>query len=100
VLFFVPSRHSQFVSAADATLQPPSRCFSGLYFVALSLPLDLMLIVAADRGDRRPQGAEPRLMRVLDYSFATPVRALSLKDPGDAGALAFPVRSDRRRLTN
>jgi threonine/homoserine/homoserine lactone efflux protein len=76
VLFFVTFL-PQFVSAADGDAAA-KLIFLGLYFVALSLPLGLMLIVAADRVIAGLKG-RPRLMRVLDYSFATMFGAFAIK---------------------
>lgn len=76
VLFFVTFL-PQFVSAGDPDAAA-KLVFLGLYFVAISLPLAIALILAADRVIGALKG-RPRLMRGLDYAFAGLFGAFALK---------------------
>ncbi len=76
VLFFVTFL-PQFVSAGDPHASG-KLVFLGLYFIAFSLPLALLLILAAEKVITGLKG-RPRLMRVLDYAFATLFGAFAIR---------------------
>jgi threonine/homoserine/homoserine lactone efflux protein len=76
VLFFVTFL-PQFVDAGDPHAAG-KLLFLGLYFIAVSLPLAIALIVAADRVIAGLQ-CRPRLMRAMDSSFAGLFGAFAVK---------------------
>ncbi len=76
VLFFVTFL-PQFVDAADPHAAG-KLLFLGIYFVVFSLPLAVALIYAAEKVIATLKG-KPRLLRVLDYSFAGLFGAFALK---------------------
>jgi threonine/homoserine/homoserine lactone efflux protein len=76
VLFFVTFL-PQFVDAGD--VQAGAKLiFLGLYFVAFSTPLSILLIVAASRVVHVLQ-TRPALLRTLDYGFAAIFSAFALR---------------------
>jgi threonine/homoserine/homoserine lactone efflux protein len=68
VMFFVTFL-PQFVSADDAQASG-KLLFLGLYFIAVAIPSCSLLIVAAGRFTRAMRRS-PRVMRVIDYLFAS-----------------------------
>lgn len=76
VLFFVTFL-PQFVAASDPHASA-KLVFLGLYFIAFSLPLAVLLILAADKVVRALKG-RPRIMRGLDFAFAGLFGAFALK---------------------
>ena len=76
VLFFVTFL-PQFIDAADPHASG-KLLFLGLYFIALTLPLCVLLILAADGVIAGLKG-RPRLMRAIDYSFAGLFGAFAVK---------------------
>lgn len=67
VLFFITFL-PQFVSASDPHAQG-KLVFLGLYFVAISVPLAILMILGAERLIGLLK-ARPRIMRTIDYVFA------------------------------
>lgn len=67
VLFFVTFL-PQFVDAADPSASA-KLLFLGVYFIAFSIPLAVLLILAAERVIETLK-ARPRVMRAIDWSFA------------------------------
>jgi threonine/homoserine/homoserine lactone efflux protein len=76
VLFFVTFL-PQFVRADDPDAAA-KLVFLGLYFVAFSIPLALMMILGADKVVTTLR-SRPRLMRGIDYLFAGLFGAFALK---------------------
>jgi threonine/homoserine/homoserine lactone efflux protein len=76
VLFFVTFL-PQFVDAADPHA-PGKLVFLGLYFIAFSAPLAALMILGAERVIALLKG-RPRVMRVIDYTFAGLFGAFALK---------------------
>lgn len=64
-LTFLP----QFVSAGDPHAGA-KLMFLGLYFIALAIPICVMLILAAERFTNAIRSS-PRAMRAIDYLFAS-----------------------------
>lgn len=67
ILFFVTFL-PQFVTAADPAA-PAKLLFLGFFFIALALPLCVLIVLAADRIAARLKHA-PRLTRLIDWLFA------------------------------
>jgi threonine/homoserine/homoserine lactone efflux protein len=76
VLFFVTFL-PQFVAASDPHASA-KLVFLGLYFIAFSLPLAVLLIFAAEKVVRALKNS-PRIMRGLDFAFAGLFGAFALK---------------------
>jgi threonine/homoserine/homoserine lactone efflux protein len=76
VLFFVTFL-PQFVTSDDP-YAAEKLLFLGLYFIAFSTPLAALMILGADRVIALLRG-RPRLMRVIDYTFAGLFGAFALK---------------------
>jgi len=76
VLFFVTFL-PQFVDAADPHASQ-KLVFLGLYFVALSIPLSVLLIFGTE-GVIALLKRRPRVMRAIDYVFATLFGVFALK---------------------
>jgi threonine/homoserine/homoserine lactone efflux protein len=76
VLFFVTFL-PQFVDAADPAA-PGKLLFLGLYFVAFSFPLAVLMILGAERVVDGLK-ARPRLMRAIDWLFAGVFGAFAVK---------------------
>ncbi|MDQ4135046.1 MAG: LysE family translocator [Pseudomonadota bacterium] len=76
VLFFVTFL-PQFVQAGDPHAAG-KLVFLGLYFVAFTAPLAALLVLGADRVIALLR-TRPRVMRVIDYSFAALFGAFALK---------------------
>lgn len=76
VLFFVTFL-PQFVSATDPDA-PAKLLFLGLYFIAFSLPLAILMILGAERVVETLR-ARPRVMRAMDYAFAGLFGAFALR---------------------
>jgi threonine/homoserine/homoserine lactone efflux protein len=76
VLFFVTFL-PQFVATNDPNAAG-KLVFLGLYFVAFSVPLALLMILGAERVIALLR-SRPRVMRVIDYLFATLFGAFALK---------------------
>ncbi len=76
VLFFVTFL-PQFVQAGDPHAAA-KLVFLGLYFVAFSIPLAALMIVGAEKVIATLHG-RPRLLRVIDYSFAGLFSAFALR---------------------
>ena len=76
VLFFITFL-PQFVAATDPHA-PAKLLFLGLYFVAFSVPLAILMILGAERliGTLK---ANPRIMRGIDYTFAGVFGAFAVK---------------------
>jgi threonine/homoserine/homoserine lactone efflux protein len=82
VLFFVTFL-PQFIDAGDPHASG-KLVFLGLYFVAFSAPLAALMIMGAERVVEVLRG-HPRVMRVLDYSFAGLFGAFAIKILAAAG---------------
>jgi threonine/homoserine/homoserine lactone efflux protein len=76
VLFFVTFL-PQFIDAADPHAGE-KLVFLGLYFIALSIPLAMLLIYGAERVIALLR-SRPRIMRAIDYTFAGLFGAFALK---------------------
>ena len=76
VLFFVTFL-PQFIDAGDPHASG-KLLFLGLYFIAFTLPLCVLMILAADSVIAGLKG-RPRLMRAIDYSFAGLFGAFAVK---------------------
>jgi threonine/homoserine/homoserine lactone efflux protein len=76
VLFFVTFL-PQFVDAADPHASR-KLIFLGLYFIAFSIPLAVLLIFGAERVIALLT-CRPRVMRAIDYAFATLFGVFALK---------------------
>jgi threonine/homoserine/homoserine lactone efflux protein len=76
VLFFVTFL-PQFVSAADPHAEA-KLAFLGLYFVAVSVPLAVMMILLAERVVGYLK-ARPKALRAIDYVFAGIFSAFAVK---------------------
>jgi threonine/homoserine/homoserine lactone efflux protein len=76
VLFFVTFL-PQFIDAGDPHASS-KLLFLGLYFIAFTLPLCVLMILAADSVIMGLKG-RPRLMRIIDYSFAGLFGAFAVK---------------------
>jgi threonine/homoserine/homoserine lactone efflux protein len=76
VLFFVTFL-PQFVSANDPNVVG-KLAFLGLYFVAFSMPLAVLMILGAERVISSLK-ANPKLMRAIDYLFAGVFAAFAIK---------------------
>jgi threonine/homoserine/homoserine lactone efflux protein len=76
VLFFVTFL-PQFVSATDPNVVG-KLAFLGIYFVAFSMPLAVLMILGAERVIASLK-ANPKLMRAIDYLFAGVFAAFALK---------------------
>jgi threonine/homoserine/homoserine lactone efflux protein len=76
VLFFVTFL-PQFVAANDPNAAG-KLVFLGLYFVAFSIPLALLMILGAERVIALLR-SRPRVMRIIDYLFASLFGAFALK---------------------
>ena len=72
-LTFLP----QFVSASDPHASG-KLMFLGLYFIALSIPLCLILILVAERFAKSVRRS-PRVTRTIDYLFATLMGAFAVR---------------------
>jgi len=72
-LTFLP----QFVSASDPDASP-KLLFLGLYFLALAIPTCALMIVAAERFTGAIRRS-PRVMRVIDWGFASLMGAFAVK---------------------
>ncbi len=75
VLFFLTFL-PQFVSGSDPDAAG-KMLFLGLYFVLLTVPLSILMILVADRLTRALK-ARPRIMRMMDYVFASIFGAFAL----------------------
>jgi len=75
ILFFITFL-PQFVSAADPHATG-KLMFLGLYFVAFSVPLSILMILGAERLIDGLK-ARPRVMRAIDYLFASVFGAFAL----------------------
>jgi threonine/homoserine/homoserine lactone efflux protein len=76
VLFFVTFL-PQFVEAGDPNAGA-RLCFLGLYFVAFTAPMNVLLVLAAGRVVHLLQ-ARPRILRGLDYGFAAIFGAFAVR---------------------
>lgn len=76
VLFFVTFL-PQFIDANDVNASA-KLVFLGLYFMAFTLPLAVLLILGADKVVTSLR-SRPRLMRTIDFSFAGLFGAFALK---------------------
>ena len=76
VLFFVTFL-PQFVDAHDPTASA-KLLFLGLYFIAFSFPLAVVMILSAERVVTSAR-SKPRLMRAIDWLFASVFGAFAVK---------------------